>query len=94
METKFTKGEWEVFKPDHIGCTNVSIGENNGFNQFIELWHHQNSKEKSEANAKLISAAPELFEALNDVLNDYYSISIPSSITIDKIEKVINKVIQ
>ena len=93
METKHTKGEWEVFKPDHMGCTNVSIGKNAGFNQFVELWHHQNSKEESEANAKLIAAAPELLEALiniNNILNSAYQSSKDEEIldiTINAIKK-------
>jgi len=40
MEFKGTKGKWEMYKPDHIGCENVSIGELNGFGGYIELWHH------------------------------------------------------
>jgi len=66
MEFKGTKGKWEVFKPKHIGLTNVSFGENNGFNPFIELWNHQfdNKKEEAEANALLISKAPEMLKAL------------------------------
>ena len=62
------KGKWEVFKPEHIGCINVSIGENTGFNPFIELWHHQfENKEQCVAAALLISKAPELLEMLNRV---------------------------
>lgn len=62
MEFKGTKGKWEVFKPNHIGCTNVSIGDNNGY---VELWyHHFESKQEAQANAQLIASAPEMFELL------------------------------
>lgn len=97
---KFTKGEWEVFKPDHIGCTNVRIGKNNGFCQFVELWHHQNSKEESEANAKLIAAAPKLLDALIELEQRVVMImsqlvdsphEISNDITIQKVRNAINK---
>lgn len=70
METKHTKGEWEIAHDEGIGyfitnpnewgriCTIRSVREPN--------W---------EANAKIIAAAPELLEALimaNDVLKATY----------------------
>ena len=68
MEFKGTKGKWEVYKPDHIGCVNVSIGNYDGFNGFVELWHHHfENKQEAEANAKLIASAPEMFEMLNNI---------------------------
>ena len=36
----FTKGKWEVYNPNHIGCINVSFGKNDGFTGYVELWHH------------------------------------------------------
>ena len=66
---KHTQGEWVVYVPEHIGCTNVAIGGDKYFGQFIELWHHQNSKEQSEANAKLIAASPDLLENLTRILD-------------------------
>lgn len=58
-----TKGEWKVVIPDHIGCTNVQFGDDI-FNGFIEVWHHQSSKEEAQANAHLICAAPDLLKVL------------------------------
>lgn len=58
-----TKGEWKVVIPDHIGCTNVQFGDDI-FNGFVEVWHHQSSKEEATANAHLICAAPEMLEFL------------------------------
>jgi len=67
MEFKGTKGKWEVYKPDHIGCVNVSVGKYDGFNGFVELWHHHfENKQEAEANAKLIASAPEMFEMLKE----------------------------
>jgi len=69
MEFKGTKGKWEVYKPDHIGCVNVSVGKYDGFNGFVELWHHHfENKQEAEANAKLIASAPEMFEMLQRVV--------------------------
>jgi len=67
---KGTKSDWKTYKPDHIGCINVSIGEHNGFNGYVELWHHHfKNKEEAEANAKLIATAPELLEACQTAYN-------------------------
>ncbi len=58
MEFLGTKGQWEVYKPNHVGCINVSIGDCNGFNGYVELWHHHyENKEVAKANAELISEA-------------------------------------
>lgn len=65
MKTKHTPEPWTVVDCDHIGATVVSFGD---FNGNIELWHHHNSKEESEANAKLIAAAPELLKELNHLV--------------------------
>ncbi len=67
MEFKGTKGKWEVYTPDHIGCTNVKFGRDI-WDGFVEIWHHQSSKEEAKANAQLISKAPEMLKALEEVL--------------------------
>lgn len=69
MEIKGTKGKWEAYKPEHIGCYNVALGEANGFNGYVELWHHhyENAKE-AESNALLISKAPEMLEILKELV--------------------------
>lgn len=52
---KGTKGEcFEVMPARHVGCTIVSLGD---FQGDIEFWHHQESKEIAEENAKLVSDA-------------------------------------
>ena len=35
MEFKGTKGKWEVYNPNHIGCINVSFGKNDGISLFF-----------------------------------------------------------
>ena len=68
MEFKGTKGKWEVYNPNHIGCINVSFGKNDGFTGYVELWHHYfENKEEAKANALLISKAPEILEKLAEV---------------------------
>lgn len=66
---KGTKNKWKVVIPDHIGCTNVQFGDDI-FNGFIEVWHHQSSKEEATANAHLICAAPDLLYALEIMVGD------------------------
>jgi hypothetical protein len=57
-EFKGSKGKWEVFRPDHIGCINVRLGERTGFEGYIEVWyHHFNSKEEANFTAELIAEA-------------------------------------
>ena len=71
MEFKGTKGKWEVYNPNHIGCINVSFGKNDGFTGYVELWHHYfENKEEAKANALLISKAPEMLEALKFFVNN------------------------
>lgn len=79
MNTKHTPGPWMyagagAIKRDYtaIGCTD---GET-----IASAWGHSNSgffvsEEEKEANARLIAAAPELFEALLDMVSDHADLS-------------------
>jgi len=67
-EFKGTKGKWIVRKADHIGCTNVIFG-NEEWDGYVELWHHHSTIKEAEANAKLISKAPELLQTLKDLVD-------------------------
>lgn len=70
MEFLGTKKPWSVYTPSHVGCTNVSLGDCNGFSGYVELWHHHyESKEVAKANALLISKAPEMLEMLKELAN-------------------------
>lgn len=59
METKHTKGEWEIFKQDD----DIFI-ESKKSNAAICCITGGVGLEQDEANAKLIAAAPELLDAL------------------------------
>lgn len=63
METKHTKGEWTA--------TQTSISDSNGViaTTYVNTVKRYIGKQEVEANAKLIAAAPDLLEALNDLVS-------------------------
>lgn len=68
METRFTKGEWSVGKT--ASQNKVSIWVGGSRIAIIDEFPH----EGSQANAKLIAAAPELYKALRlatELLKDH-----------------------
>ena len=71
-EFKGTKGEAVLYKPDHIGCINVSLDGHVGFGSFIEIWYHQfeNGKIEAEANANLIVDAFKVRQQINCELSE------------------------
>lgn len=78
METKHTKGEWQRH-PVQRGLV-VTIDEKNQiFNLPITTVELQDSILESEANAKLIAAAPDLLAALNQCV----TLLSPSAIVMD-----------
>jgi hypothetical protein len=75
METKFTKGKWSYAESsnevdylvyvDGLPCLFISL--NYGVDpKYID-------KEETEANAKLIAAAPDMLEALNEMVKNLSS---------------------
>jgi ATP adenylyltransferase/5',5'''-P-1,P-4-tetraphosphate phosphorylase II len=62
MEKEYTEGPWEIPSPQTIGAYEV-IGD---AHQLVALVYGE-SHDKQEANACLISAAPDLLEALQHV---------------------------
>lgn len=74
MENKHTKTEWilcnysDGSKAIRAGKQGFVIAEVTASRQITEL-----SAEDAEANANLITAAPELYNALYDLLQSYYS---------------------
>ena len=60
MEKKFTKGDWFVFNYNQI----VSMPSQCKITNMISGWN----PEQAKANAKLIAAAPDLLEALNNLV--------------------------
>jgi hypothetical protein len=67
--SKFTPGPWRInrhgFETSYL-CHEFIEGDS-GIAVF-GVWHPENHKEQ-EANARLIAAAPELYEALKDLLD-------------------------
>jgi hypothetical protein len=62
METKHTPGPWIVktYTPNH-GC----------WNHWIQSKHGPSNTDEAEANARLIAAAPELLEALKELVAEH-----------------------
>lgn len=85
MSAGHTPGPWET---SHDGHGGIYVGDKNGRQVgFVSL------RSEQEANARLIAAAPELLEALRDLLADYDgSIEPGESALIDKARAAIAKV--
>ena len=69
---KHTPGPWKVREPDHFvdGLAHMVVSEHpqEGYWHIAEMGAH-NGRAESEANARLIAAAPEMLEALIVLLN-------------------------
>jgi hypothetical protein len=64
MKVLHTKGEWKVIN-DTDGCRIYS----DMFGGIANIPHNGKHKDEHEANAKLISASPDLLEALQPLVN-------------------------
>jgi hypothetical protein len=88
-KTKFTKGKWEAIKhPDsdtlfYINNEELRMGQ-------IATCYYVSEKSESEANAKLIAAAPEMFEMLKELKNrlEYYM----DEVSVLEIEELLTKI--
>lgn len=78
MNEKFTRGPWIFgYTSDHNGCCCVDATDplDRGGNNIIEICavygeeEHNVLTEMAAANAHLIAAAPELYAALDNLLN-------------------------
>ena len=88
MEAKFTKGEWLLTEDNFVdGCVLTST-ERVGMSEICEIsaayldGGSENSFEREQlANAHLIAAAPDMYKALEDIIDtgylDYTSRYIP-----------------
>lgn len=91
METKHTKGQWMINKNSLNQQVPYIIHSEYG--RIANILNYDSSIEwiaESEANAKLIAAAPELLEALNRAYNDFKN-SRWTEETYDLIEIAIKK---
>ena len=69
MEFKGTKGQWEIFKlQDKIIGISTNLGING--NIICEMPTMKNSCKNWDANALLISKAPEMLEMLKYIVNE------------------------
>jgi len=64
MKTKHTQGEWRVSKSGNPQFKTCVVAEDMGSVCFITDW----TEEEAKANAKIISAAPELLESLKQLM--------------------------
>lgn len=72
METKFTKGEWNLVTSKESG-SDVCASSGEAICQVFDATGKPVSEMDYEimvANAKLIAAAPEMFEALKSIYDD------------------------
>jgi len=73
LEPKFTKGEW-IYEVRESGLRTVSCDKH-----VVSIFPHLTTLEKDTiANAKLMAAAPELFEALKTMMIGLEDVDIPN----------------
>jgi len=65
--SKHTPGTWVVFD-DHPDKACVHIREDNGFDEIAAIYRYRGNPRDPLADARLIAAAPELLEALENLL--------------------------
>lgn len=67
--SKHTSGPWEVTEPNGRGM-GIGIGSTQGYPYLPRAWlGHETRSEEQWANARLISAAPDLLEACEAALS-------------------------
>lgn len=102
MKTKFTGGEWIPQELSEISNGFANINYPNGFiSIYGEKFPEDNELYKQKiieellATQKLISAAPDMFNALEDLLSELEDCSLPSSLNfyIHNAKIALNKVI-
>ena len=66
---KYTQGPWKISPirtKNEFGTIGIDITSKN-YRDFATVWNMEGMEEENEANAKLISAAPDLLEALIEI---------------------------
>jgi hypothetical protein len=85
MNKKFTPGPWKVGGPFSDNSAFEITRDFDGY-EWIAYVHQQfNGRENGEANARLIAAAPEMFELLEEIADR-------GIIHIDKIKSLLTKI--
>ena len=78
MEKKFTQGRWVIGETDAFGYETEIKGSGGiricEVKSFTGVQFNDPSMQEREANSKLIAAAPELLEALDECINELYLI--------------------
>lgn len=96
MKEQFTPGPWQACKMKHchpqlIGETCcVKIGKTVLALDYVGFGHENKDYERSEANAALIAAAPEMYEALSDICK-VFKMDGRFSKTVSELEKLLKK---
>jgi hypothetical protein len=97
MKTEFkgTKGKWKVSRNNHFlevkAVNSNKLGIAVHLHQMTPTIETISLSEENEANAKLIAAAPELLEALQDLMSQYESKGHLLDYDIDIARQSINK---
>ena len=73
-ETKHTPGPWKVVKPNNPGPQQendrlIATKDKKHVAEIFQYQNHKNQNGPSLANARLIAAAPELLEALKNMVD-------------------------
>jgi len=89
-EIKFTKGDWAIdygHTIGHIKAVNINdlsstptVAIYNIFSRHGKESLTKKHKEQEDANARLISAAPDMYFALENLLSELEDCSLPSSL--------------
>ena len=90
MDKKYTPGPWKAFYKNKYNEWHVSIPIDNS-NMRWALFDDGIRSENPEADAKLIAAAPELLEAIEELLDLYMSMNNPTGPVTIKAMQAIEK---
>jgi len=79
MEKKFTEGEWVIDKQRDTVCIDILCN-----NEVVATcWDDYDCVDQLRANAKLIAAAPDMFAALEQFVNDFEGDYIIDGVIVD-----------